>query len=91
MWDSIRSELEEHIHMLEEDKNNVDFNAGLWEQTSFRSKKRKADPMDPDRRKKPVTVSGPFIVYMLPEADILEDWAVIKKAMAHRRKPDLRL
>ena len=33
-------------------------------------------------RKKPVTVSGPYIVYMLNDADILEDWTAIKKALS---------
>ena len=34
----------------------------------------------PEKRKKPVTISGPYIVYMLREMDILEDWAAIRKA-----------
>jgi breast cancer metastasis-suppressor 1-like protein len=34
LWDSIKADLEEKIHKLEEDKNNVDFSTGLWEQTS---------------------------------------------------------
>jgi breast cancer metastasis-suppressor 1-like protein len=34
----------------------------------------------PDRRRKPVPVSGPFIVYMLRDNEILDDWAQIKKA-----------
>merc|ERR1712043_74940 len=34
LWDSIKADLEEKIHILEEDKNNVDFSTGLWEQTS---------------------------------------------------------
>jgi len=42
--------------------------------------------LDPDRRKKPVTVSGPFIVYMLPETDILDDWTAIRKAISQQRK-----
>ena len=50
---------------MEEDKNNVDFSTGLWEQSTRRNRKRKLDPIDPDRRRKPVTVSGPYIVYML--------------------------
>lgn len=32
-------------------------------------------------RRKAVTVSGPYIVYMLSEQDILEDWTVIRKAL----------
>lgn len=33
-----------------------------------------------DRRRKPVPVSGPYIVYMLKDSDILEDWTQIRKA-----------
>ena len=97
LWDSIKADLEEKIHILEEDKNNVD---SLWEPSFvFGGKagggvggrggsgtgRRKADPIDPDRRKKPVTVSGPYIAYMLHEADIIDDWTIIKKALAQRR------
>ena len=32
-----------------------------------------------DRRRKPVTVSGPYIVYMLKDIDIIDDWTAIKK------------
>ena len=95
LWDSIKADLEEKIHILEEDKNNVDFS--LWEPSyggvgsgSLKSRRRKADPMDPDRRKKPVTVTGPYIAYMLEEADIVDDWTIIKKALAQRRKGEMR-
>ncbi len=69
--------------MLEEDKHNVDF---LWGAGSSKRMRRKADPMDPDRRKKPVTVSGPYIVYMLKESVILDDWTTIKKSLSTQRK-----
>jgi len=81
IWDSIKEDLEEKIRRLEEDKNNVDFSTGLWEQTARKAKRRKVDPGDPDRRRKPVTVTGPYIVYMLQEADIIEDWTLIKKSL----------
>jgi len=84
--DMIKADLEDKIKRLEEDKNNVDFSTGLWEQTAKRAKKRKLDPGDPDRRRKPVTVSGPYIVYMLQEADILEDWTNIKKSLVSQKK-----
>lgn len=84
--DVIKADLEDKIKRLEEDKNNVDFSTGLWEQTKGRAKKRKLDPGDPDRRRKPVTVSGPYIVYMLQEADILEDWTNIKKSLVSQKK-----
>lgn len=85
-FDNIKADLEDKIRRLEEDKNNVDFSTGLWEQTAKRAKKRKTDPGDPDRRRKPVTVSGPFIVYMLAESDILEDWTNIKKSLVSMKK-----
>jgi breast cancer metastasis-suppressor 1-like protein len=34
----------------------------------------------PDRRRKPVTVSGPYVVYMLRENEILEDYNQIRRA-----------
>jgi breast cancer metastasis-suppressor 1-like protein len=49
------------------------------------SRRRKADPLDPDRRKKPVTVTGPYIVYMLRDADIIDDWTMIKKSLQQQR------
>ena len=85
-YDTIKADLEDKIRRLEEDKHNVDFSTGLWEQTTKRGKKRKTDPGDPDRRRKPVTVSGPFIVYMLAESDILEDWTNIKKSLVSMKK-----
>ena len=53
----------------------------LWNEThSNKKNKRKSnDPMNPDRRRKPVTVTGPYIVYMLKDVDIIEDWTTIKK------------
>ena len=103
--DALKADLDEKIHRLEEDKHHVDFSNVLWAEGSFGgashdkrgSRKRKSqtqsthiDPtMDPDRRKKPVTVTGPFIVYMLREEEILDDWAAIKKAMQSRKKMSL--
>jgi hypothetical protein len=45
----VQADLEDKIRRLEEDKNNVDFSTGLWEQSTRRAKKRKLDPGDPDR------------------------------------------
>ncbi|KAK2492843.1 hypothetical protein MC885_019324, partial [Smutsia gigantea] len=50
------------------------------------------DSLPPSKRKKAPLVSGPYIVYMLQEIDILEDWTAIKKARAavspQKRKSD---
>lgn len=80
--DSIRSDLEEKIRCLEEDRNSIDITADLsTEHVNQWKNKRKADQHSMGRRKKPVTVSAPYIVYMLPETDILEDWTTIRKAL----------
>ncbi|XP_063039841.1 breast cancer metastasis-suppressor 1-like protein-A isoform X1 [Engraulis encrasicolus] len=68
-------------------------NEELWndELQSRRSKRR--DPFSPDKKRKPVVVSGPYIVYMLQDLDILEDWTAIRKAVAtlgpHKVRPDV--
>ena len=52
----------------------------LWNESQILKKsKRKTDPFSSDRRKKPVTVSGPYIVYMLKDVDVIDDWTAIKK------------
>ena len=91
LHDTLKDDLEEKIRMLEEDKTNVDFSSGLWELNSSKSRRRKADPLDPDRRKKPVTVIGPYIVYMLHENEIIDDWTQIKKSLTQRKIHDGKL
>ena len=54
----------------------------LWDesQTQKKNSKRKtSDPFNPDRRRKPVTITGPYIVYMIKDVDIIDDWTAIKK------------
>merc|ERR1711972_102566 len=85
LYDSIKNDIEEKIRKLEEDRNNVDIASDLWlEQATPKGKKGKNENSG-DSRKKPVTVSGPFIVYMLREDDILEDWAIIKKSLGAKK------
>lgn len=91
--DFIKSDLEDKIRKLEEDRNSLD--CEMWNEmcnmTNAPKKKKhhhvsssmsSFDPHQPylrdqlnlpDRRKKPVTVTGPFVVYMLRENEILED------------------
>ncbi|XP_068164302.1 breast cancer metastasis-suppressor 1 [Antennarius striatus] len=83
--DNMRAELLEKIRRLEEDRQNLDLDSEWGDET--RSRKRK-NPLDrPDRKKKIALVSGPFIVYMLRDIDILEDWTTIKKAKAALTPP----
>lgn len=46
------------------------------------------DPKDKDKRRKPITVTGPYIVYMLSEADIMEDWSQIRKALSATKRKE---
>ncbi|XP_019131906.1 breast cancer metastasis-suppressor 1-like protein-A [Larimichthys crocea] len=92
LFDTVQSELEEKIRRLEEDRHSIDITSELWnDEVSGRKKRR--DALSPDKkRRRPSVVSGPYIVYMLPDLDILEDWTTIRKAVAtlgpHRGKAD---
>ncbi|XP_067681657.1 breast cancer metastasis-suppressor 1-like protein-A [Haliotis asinina] len=93
LYDTVKQELEERIRRLEEDRNNIDISSDLWNESQSQKKKKKpSDPFNPDRRRKPVTISGPYIVYMLKELEVIEDWTAIKKALkqqSQKRKPEL--
>ncbi|KAL6105167.1 breast cancer metastasis-suppressor 1-like protein-A isoform X2 [Pungitius pungitius] len=93
LLDTVQSELEEKIRRLEEDRHSIDITSELWNDELTGRKKRR-DALSPDKkRRRPSVVSGPYIVYMLPDLDILEDWTAIRKAVAtlgpHRGKADL--
>ncbi|XP_016395156.1 breast cancer metastasis-suppressor 1-like protein-A isoform X1 [Sinocyclocheilus rhinocerous] len=92
LFDKVQSELEEKIRRLEEDRHSIDITSELWNDELQSRTNKKKDPFSPDKKKKPVVVSGPYIVYMLQDLDILEDWTAIRKAMAtlgpHRVKTD---
>ncbi|XP_007891539.1 breast cancer metastasis-suppressor 1-like protein-A isoform X2 [Callorhinchus milii] len=92
LYDTVQSELEERIRRLEEDRHSIDITSELWNDELQSRKNKRKDPFSPDKKKKPVVVSGPYVVYMLQDLDILEDWTTIRKAMAtlgpHRVKPD---
>lgn len=67
------SELMETIRRLEEDKQNSEITWGEGGEWGTRARSTS--------RKKAVTVSGPYIVYMLKPQDIMEDWTLIRKAL----------
>ncbi|KAK4003091.1 breast cancer metastasis-suppressor 1-like protein [Daphnia magna] len=96
LMDSIKESLNEKIRRLEEDRNQV----GLLECDSFLKSRslhsfgsspfRSDDKefKEKDKRRKPITVTGPYIVYMLSEADIMEDWTLIRKALTATNRKD---
>ncbi|XP_045916121.1 breast cancer metastasis-suppressor 1-like protein-A isoform X5 [Micropterus dolomieu] len=79
LFDTVQSELEEKIRRLEEDRHSIDITSELWNDGLHSRKNKKKDPFCPVKKKKPVVVSGPYIVYMLQDLDILEDWTAIRK------------
>ncbi|XP_034084321.1 breast cancer metastasis-suppressor 1-like protein-A isoform X2 [Gymnodraco acuticeps] len=91
LFDTVQSELEEKIRRLEEDRHSIDITSELWNDGLHSRKNKKKDPFCPVKKKKPVVVSGPYIVYMLQDLDILEDWTAIRKASLgpHRVKVDV--
>lgn len=85
--DQFRLELEDKLRRLEEDRNSSSGDSYTDCLPNLKKKKRYSATTEncflrelPDRRKKPVTLSGPYVVYMLHETEILEDWNLIKKA-----------
>ncbi|XP_071495635.1 breast cancer metastasis-suppressor 1-like protein [Diadema antillarum] len=87
--DVMKADLEEKIRRLEEDRHNIDLTTELWNESRIMKQKgKKPDSSHSDRKKKPIAVSGPYIIYMLREEDILDDWTAIMKARGARRKPE---
>ncbi|XP_030636501.1 breast cancer metastasis-suppressor 1 [Chanos chanos] len=83
LFDAMKSELLDKIRRLEEDKQSTDLTSEWWsDEVKGKKCKRRSHPSRLERKKKPVLVSGPYIVYMLRDIDILEDWTAIKKAKA---------
>ncbi|XP_065069143.1 breast cancer metastasis-suppressor 1-like protein-A [Rhopilema esculentum] len=92
LLENMKAELEERLRKVEEDRHTVEMYSDIWLDDSIYARKRKKgmEMFIPEKRKRPVTVSGPYIVYMLREMDILEDWAAIRKAKSElaRRKTE---
>jgi len=92
LYDTIKQELEDKIRRLEEDRHNIDITCDLWQESQISKKKKKTDPLHPERKKKPQNITGPYIVYMLHEPDVMEDWMAVKKALktqSQKRKAEL--
>ncbi|XP_073971493.1 breast cancer metastasis-suppressor 1-like protein isoform X1 [Rhodnius prolixus] len=96
LFDSMKEELEEKIRRLEEDRNSADFQNDILACDRGRGGKsgrgiwRRGSKGSEASRRKPVTVTGPYIVYMLSDSEILEDWTAIKKAMSSSKRESRR-
>lgn len=89
LYDTIKADLEEKIQRLEEARNEVDIDASLWLGRSLtrsgRGRGRRPYGHTQPKRK-PVIISGPCIVYMLKDHEILEDWTTIKKLLSSSKR-----
>lgn len=75
--DNIRFDIEEKLRHLDEDRTALDYNETPVERFGL----TRDHLFLPDRRRKPVSISGPYIIYMLREQEIMEDHALIRKAI----------
>ncbi|XP_047674302.1 breast cancer metastasis-suppressor 1 isoform X2 [Tachysurus fulvidraco] len=83
LFDTMKTELLEKIRRLKEDQQSVDITSEWWsDEVRMKKCKKRSHLSNLERKKKPALVSGPYIVYMLRDIDILEDWTAIKKAKA---------
>lgn len=69
-YENLKEELLDKIRKLEEERHAED----LWPSTENKK-----------RRRRQITVSPPYVVYMLSDADIMEDWRLVKKLL---ERPD---
>lgn len=86
----MKQEAEEKLRRLQEDKIMADLTS------ESASRKRKSKPPEfqlPEKRKKPVTVIGPCVIYMLRDMEIMEDLNDIRRGRAmlevHRKVVEL--
>jgi breast cancer metastasis-suppressor 1-like protein len=70
--------LQEKIRRLHEEK----VVAELTKENGSRKRKKASEFLLPEKRKKPVTVNGPCVIYMLRDMDIMEDLYDIRRGQA---------
>uniref|UniRef100_A0A8C2F8F8 BRMS1 like transcriptional repressor a n=1 Tax=Cyprinus carpio TaxID=7962 RepID=A0A8C2F8F8_CYPCA len=82
LFDTVQSELEEKIRRLEEDRHSIDI-------TSEKIR-RKIPSVQTKRKSLFLTCARPYIVYMLQDLDILEDWTAIRKVRLDKHQHNAR-
>lgn len=92
--EEILQDLDYKLRKVEEDRHTLDTFSDLWSDDSARKRrKRKSFEMFvPEKRKKPINVTGPFMIYMLKEFEVLEDITMLRKAkndLARRKTQEL--
>lgn len=73
----VKSDIEERSRRLDEDRNSLETHVDRHVDThGTRDHLYLAD-----KRRRPVSITGPYIIYMLREHEIMEDHALIKKGL----------
>lgn len=80
IFDTIKEDIDEKLRRLEEDRHNL-ATSDLWQETKTNRRKCRSEGASAEKRKKAIAVSGPVIVYTLTDAEIMEDWTIIKKSI----------
>lgn len=87
-YEQMLAALTEKRRQLEEEKSSLDLSAELTDGrgavTRNRRRLREPEKPQPEKRRKTVVVPSPILVDMLKEQDILDDLAVIRRALGHR-------
>lgn len=89
VYDEISQEIDEKISRLKQDRHNTDITSDLLGESQPSRRKRHNASISNDKRRRPVAVSGPYIVYNLSEDKILDDYRMIKMALKQRREEPL--
>lgn len=91
IYDEMLQEIEDKISRLKQDRHNTDITSDILGEAQPSRKKRPNSSAMNDKRRRPVAVSGPYIVYNLSEDKILDDYRAIKMALKQRREEPLLL
>ncbi|GBP01003.1 Breast cancer metastasis-suppressor 1-like protein [Eumeta japonica] len=80
VFDALREELRERMRRVEEERHAAE----VWGAGGGGA--GGAGGPGGRRRRRQVAVSPPYIVYMLPDSEIIEDWRLIRKIL---ERPDV--
>lgn len=75
----VKSDIEDRLRRLDEDKKSLELHNT---ETKMETYENIRDHLYiPDKRRRPVSIAGPYIIYMLRDHEILEDHAMIRRAL----------
>ncbi|ROT65575.1 putative Breast cancer metastasis-suppressor [Penaeus vannamei] len=86
-WTTVRARRAGQLRPLPSRRGATEVERGPGASFEAKAERNGSNSSTDRKRKKPTTVAGPYIVYMLREPDIVDDWTTIRKALtASKRK-----